>query len=464
MAEIAGKGTTHDQPNEPRNDRGNDRGNDRVDGPGDALRNGRVDQPPDELPDELPDERTGYGAGAGSWGAAAGGADAPAPQTPAQAPEGEPLFAVDPLVVESWGGALVVSSPRLRRRLRVQPWVAQLLLAARTGLLPGEWEGEAGRREAVRTLAEAGFLVREKEPAGEAEPPWDDWGVTAWSLHNRTRDTPFVGARGDDPERLRRTREAITSRPRPSSVRRAATDRILLLPRVRTPLSTPYREVLEARRTHRDFEEREIGLDLFSDMLHYCFAPLRFADAGEMGVLQLRAPASGGARHETEAFVFPLAVRGVRPGLYHYDNIRHGLVPLAAPGPDSPGDAADPETLRARLERLTHGQGFFRHAAFGVLTAAVARRMSWKYRHPRTYKLLLQNVGHVAQVFSMTATALGLGAAITGAIRDSEADALLGLDQPGEFTTFALACGVPRLGADGLPLSIRTPREAPERW
>jgi SagB-type dehydrogenase family enzyme len=235
-------------------------------------------------------------------------------------------------------------------------------------------------------------------------------------------------------------------------VRAAPSERVLLLPRVRTPLSVPYRDVLEGRRTHRDFEDRPIGLDTFSDMLHYCFAPLRFADAGPMGVLQLRASASGGARHETEAFVFALNVTGVRPGLYHYDTIRHGLSPLG-------GRAG-----RAELEHLTHHQGFFRQASFGVLTAAVAHRMAWKYHHPRTYKLLLQNVGHVAQVFSMTATALGLGAAITGAVRDTEADTLLGLEQPGEFTTFALACGFPVRGPDGLPLALRTPSEAPASY
>ncbi|WP_168220816.1 SagB/ThcOx family dehydrogenase [Streptomyces sp. RFCAC02] len=355
-------------------------------------------------------------------------------------PDGDLLYPVDPLVVESTGGALVLSSPRLRTRLRVIPSVAALLLAARDGV-PDDGDGTVTR------LAEAGFLVRKEEAADAPGTPWDVWGTTAWSLHNRTRDTPFVGTRADDPAARERVLAAIEAYPRPPSVRAPASDRVLLLPRVRTVSSVPYRDVLEQRRTHRDFEEAPIALDAFSDMLHYCFAPLRFADAGPMGVLQLRAAASGGARHETEAFVFVLDVEHVRPGLYHYDGIRHGLVPL------------DPSAGRDVLEHLTHHQGFFKRAAFGVLTAAVAHRMAWKYQHPRAYKLLLQNIGHVAQVFSMTATALGLGAALTGAIRDTEADTLLGLEQPAEFTTFALACGVPVRRPDGLPLSIRTPGE-----
>jgi SagB-type dehydrogenase family enzyme len=362
---------------------------------------------------------------------------------PPDAPAPVRLRAVDPLVIEVTDGRTVISSPLVRKRLVVGPAVVELLVAARSGLAPPR---DARSATTVARLADAGFLVPADEPRATAGP-WARWGPLAWSFHTRTRNATFVVS---DPEQLDAYRERITARPRPSSVRAPASDRILLLPRVRTALDVPYRSVLEGRRTHRDFTGEELDLDRFSDMLHYCFAPLRFADAGPMGTLHLRASASGGARHESEAFVFVLGVAGVRPGLYHYDNIRHGLVPLR----DDVG--------RAELEHLTNGQGFFRHAAFGVLTVAVAERMSWKYLHPHAYRMLLHNVGHVAQVFSMTAAALGLGAALTGALRDDEADRLLGLDRPAEFTTFALACGVPVYGPTGLPKSIRTPRTAPD--
>jgi SagB-type dehydrogenase family enzyme len=217
-------------------------------------------------------------------------------------------------------------------------------------------------------------------------------------------------------------------------------------------MSVTFREVLENRRTHRHFEDRQVGLDAFSDLLHYGFAPLRFSDSGEMGMLQLRASASGGARHETEAFVFVFNVASVRPGLYHYDNIRHGLEPIR--------DDVD----RGTLEHLTFKQGFFTNASFGILTAATAYRMSWKYPHPVAYRMLLQNIGHVAQVFSMTATAMGLGASLTGAIRTTEGERVLRLRRPGEFITFALACGHPVLRRDGMPTGITTPDTASEHY
>jgi SagB-type dehydrogenase family enzyme len=356
------------------------------------------------------------------------------------------LRAVDPLVLEAADGAFVASSPRTPLRLRLKPEIVRLLLSAHDGL-DEDWE-RAPTAPAVRRLIEFGFLVTENAPVPS---PWAEWGTTAWSFHNRIRDVEFIPGTADS-ETVQRHIEKLTALPRVSAIRRPPSEKILLLPRVRVQCDAGYTEVLQARRTHRDFQDATLDLDRFSDMLHYAFAPLRFADAGAMGTLQLRAAASGGARHECEAYVFVFDVRHVDPGLYLYDGIRHGLVPV------------DDSITRQDVERLTFQQGIYRQAAFGVFTVAVAQRMSWKYRAPTAFRFLMQNVGHVAQVFSMTATALGLGAAITGAIRNTEADELLRLDLPGEFTTFALACGIPKLHPDGLPLSLRTPHTPPETY
>ena len=354
------------------------------------------------------------------------------------------LRTVDPLVVEAYDGKIIVSSPRTRLRLNVRADVLSLLLGARDGL-EANWP-DGTPEAAVQRLADYGFLVTENQ---EPPAPWADWGTTAWSFHNRIRDTDFVD---ESAESTQRYVEVLATRPRPSSIRRPPSERILLLPRIRVRCEAPYLDVLESRRTHRHFEDTPLDLDRFSDMLHYSFAPLRFADAGPLGTLQLRAAASGGARHECEAFVFVFNVRGVDPGLYLYDGIRHGLVPV------------DADAGREEAEHLTHRQGFFTACSFGVFTAAVAERMLWKYPDPRAYKIMLHNVGHMAQVFSMTAGALGLGGALTGAIRDSEADTLLRLDVPREFTTFAMACGIPSRGPDGLPRSIKTPHSPPETY
>lgn len=356
------------------------------------------------------------------------------------------LRAVDPLVIEACGDKIILSSPRLARRLSVGPAIAGIVLQGRDGIDP------AGLPAAVlERLCEAGFLVDARQQPDPLESPWREWGTTAWSFYRRMRDTHFVSK--GTPDAMREYVDRIATAPRPSSLRACASDRILLLPRVRCELDVPFRTVLEGRRTHRHFKDEPLALDRFSDLLHYTFAPLRFADAGELGTLQLRAAASGGARHETEAFVFVFNVTSVQPGLYHYDNIRHGLEPI------------NENVSRADLEDITHRQGFFQNAAFGILTVAMVERMSWKYPHPIAYRMMLQNVGHVAQVFSMTAMALGLGASLTGAVKESVAEPLLGISPPGELITFALACGKPVVRPeDGLPYAIKLPRVAPDYY
>src|SRR5579875_434403 len=184
------------------------------------------------------------------------------------------LRAVDPLLIElseAAGDKVIVSSPRLPARLRVGPAVAQILIAARSGLRTADHP-----RHVLARLTQAGFLVDAEAEPTPAGPPWNDWGTTAWNFYARIKDTSFVST---DPGQLAEYRSNFARRPRPPSVRAPVSDRILLPPRVRSALDAPYREVLENRRTHRYFEDQPMDLDAFSDLLHYTFAPLRFVDS-----------------------------------------------------------------------------------------------------------------------------------------------------------------------------------------
>ncbi|WP_189106525.1 SagB/ThcOx family dehydrogenase [Streptomyces camponoticapitis] len=343
------------------------------------------------------------------------------------------------------GDGTYLSSPRIKGRLKVHPSVAGILTSTPDGIdteaLTPESENLA---LALAKLHELGYLTPVGSAGNSGLPdPWSEWGALAWQFHQSIRDTPFVRR---DSEDITEYHESLNEDDRPANSKRVDPDgKILLLPRIRARMPLSFQDVLEERRTHRDFSGGPVPLDEFATLLQYGFGPLRFIDAGKMGVLELRANASGGSRHETEAYVVVLNVVGVDPGIYRYDGIRQGLVAV--------GEAVP----RERLEHLTFNQGFFEKAGFGVFTTAFSTRMSWKYRHPRAYKMLLHNVGHVAQVFSMTSVALGLGAAITGAFKDTEVERLLGIGEPGEFATFVMVCGIPVRAGDGLPVRHRVP-------
>jgi putative peptide maturation dehydrogenase len=119
---------------------------------------------------------------------------------------------------------------------------------------------------------------------------------------------------------------------------------------------------------------------------------------------------SGGGLHPLEAYVLIQRVDGIAPGLYHYHAGTHALEPIAA---------LSPAEAMAAAHRFVAGQQYLADAP--VLIAIVARfaRSFWKYRkHPKAYRAIVLEAGHVAQNLYLAATELGLGAFVTAAINE----------------------------------------------
>lgn len=355
------------------------------------------------------------------------------------------LKPVQPLLIERDGDLLYASAPTSRHRVRLGADVVPFLLGERalsrapekvrsTLIRAGLVEPTAAAAEcadsARKPTASEGHSVHHDRPPGHPIP-WNYWGSLAWSFHNRTQDATFL-RRGT--ESFEQWQHELQNDPAPTATALTQFKHespAVLLPRARARIDASLQEVLENRRTHRSFADRPVDLDTFATVMHFAFGPMRFADARELGTLELRSYVSGGARHETTAVVAALNVTGLEPGLYVYDQIRHGLVLLEA------------SVGRGELERLTGEQGFHDACGFSVLTVADTAAMAWKYRHPRAYRHLMNNVGAFAQVFSMVCHALGLGAAITGALNDSGVSRLIGLETHREIPTFSLSAGHP---------------------
>lgn len=165
-------------------------------------------------------------------------------------------------------------------------------------------------------------------------------------------------------------------------------------------------------------------------LLATVFGPVDFIDCGSSVLFRRTSPA-GGARQELDAYVGILNVSGVTPGFYHYNLREHSLELL------SEGFAAE------EAGRLCGNQPWAGGAAFLVVVSAVLRRMSVKYPTPRCYRVCLLNAGHLGQTFALTATALGLGPAQTGAFNDSELAERCRLDNVGQTPLYVLAAGHP---------------------
>jgi nitroreductase len=72
---------------------------------------------------------------------------------------------------------------------------------------------------------------------------------------------------------------------------------------------------------------------------------------------------------------------------------------------------------------------------------AVLPRLYWRYEHPRAYRALLLEAGHVCQTFCLAATWLGLAPFCTMALDDSRIERDLGIDGVEEALIYAAGAG-----------------------
>jgi putative peptide maturation dehydrogenase len=131
-------------------------------------------------------------------------------------------------------------------------------------------------------------------------------------------------------------------------------------------------------------------------------------------------------------------VDGIAPGLYHYQCVEHALEPMR------PLREAEAATL---AHELVAGQPWFANAPVLVLMAARFDRCFWKYPdHAKAWKVIQLDAGHLSQNLYLSATELGYGAYITGAINDRCAERLFELD--GMRTGAVAVCGFGKRAAE----------------
>lgn len=302
-------------------------------------------------------------------------------------------------------------------------------------------------RSAIEALANAGLLIDRAASADEDayQDAWKHWGTEGGYFHFGCQDAVFAQ---DEYERHAIVTERTAAGPSPAIFKRYPDAPRIWLPRIHDQLNESFGAVLLRRRTHRQFSKKQVPLSALSTALFYTFAPMRFVDAHEFGTLQLRTSPSGGARHALEGYVLASSVEGLEPGVYHYDAQTHSLSLLSA------------DISRDRLHRIGVGQAMCRDAAFLCAVTAVLERCTYKYQHPRAYRVLLLDAGHLAQTFALVCTTLGLGPFQTGAFRDTELERLLGIDGYHEAAIYVLGAGLPLPSHDGLPAGTEAARIA----
>lgn len=198
-------------------------------------------------------------------------------------------------------------------------------------------------------------------------------------------------------------------------------------------------DALTSRKTTRRFDQDgAMTRDELATVLFYVFGCHGYAGMAGDGLMLKRTSPSAGGLHSVEAYPLVTAVKGLTPGLYHYNARDHSLELVAD---------LDASVARDAAAEFVCGQRYF--ASAHVLFAMTARfyRTFWKYRrHQKAYGALMMDAAHLSQTLYLVAAELGLGAFVTAAINGANIEERLGIDGWTEGALAVCGCGRPARG------------------
>jgi SagB-type dehydrogenase family enzyme len=283
--------------------------------------------------------------------------------------------------------------------------------------------------EAILQLIDAALLLECDSPEWIRDEllasSWQAW-LPEGGYHFLTKDAPFIG--GD--WTLEQKSQVIPNTPPPELFKRTEGAPSIALP-FHGRETDGFFQTLYARRTQREFSEASVSLDGISKLLHVTWGVQGYIDTDQFGSLPLKTSPSGGARHPIEVYLMALRVAGLDSGLYHYDARDHALEPIAS--------GATAQQARAYCADQPYAG---RSAALFIMTGVFERTM-WKYRHPRAYRVVLLDAGHLGQTFCLTATRMGLAPFSTAALKDTLIEEDLGIDGISESVLYVTGVGLP---------------------
>ena len=283
--------------------------------------------------------------------------------------------------------------------------------------------------EAILRLLEAQLLLECDSPESTrdelADSLWKPW-LPEGGFHFLTKDAPYVGGDWTIDQKM----QTIPSTPQPRLFKKTDGAELISLPLYERDADSFF-QTLHARRTQRKFSEADVSLHSVSKLLQTTWGIQGYIESKYFGPLPLKTSPSGGARNPIEVYLMALRVNGLDSGLYHYDARDHALERICS--------EATAQTARAYCADQPY---VARAAALFIMTGVFARTM-WKYQHPRAYRVVLLDAGHLGQTFCLTATRMGLAPFSTAALKESLIEKDLGIDGISESVLYVTGVGVP---------------------
>jgi SagB-type dehydrogenase family enzyme len=283
----------------------------------------------------------------------------------------------------------------------------------------------AALRTAIRELTRYGLITR---ASGNGRPAhaldsWSQWAPLASAYHFATRD-PAI-ARGEQNEDME---HPVTLGAEPAAAD-ASRKRSQVLPLLSSRSHDLFTRTLLDRRTWRVFGREAVTLAQFAELLHLSVGVQLWGKTPDGAPVAFTTSPSAGARQPIAAYVAARRVQGLRPGLYRYSASGHSLERIAL------------GLTPRRLEAYVGHQWWFGNASAIVFLAGKVGRVTGRYDHPRAYRFLLLEAGHVCQTFCLTATWMGLAPFCTAALADSRIERDFGMSGIDEIVLYAAGVG-----------------------
>jgi SagB-type dehydrogenase family enzyme len=172
-------------------------------------------------------------------------------------------------------------------------------------------------------------------------------------------------------------------------------------------------KALASRRSHRNFQKRELSLEHLSQILWAAYGMTKpISDRSG-----LRTAPSAGALYPLEIYAVVGNVAGVEAGVYKYVPLEHKIVRTVK------------NDVREELSAAALGQGALKNAPLTVVYSAVFDRVTGRYGARGRERYVFIEVGHSAQNVYLQAEALRLGTCAIGAFTDKGVKELLQLPE-----------------------------------
>jgi len=187
-------------------------------------------------------------------------------------------------------------------------------------------------------------------------------------------------------------------------------------------------KAIEQRRSLRDYADEQLTQPELSFLL-WATQWVRDFRSNEKVEVAFRNVPSAGARHPFETYLLINKVTGIKPGIYYYQPIKHGLVPVME------GSECAPTVCTA-----TFDQEMVLNSAVTFIWVAIPKRTTWRYSQ-RGYRYLYIDAGHVGQNLHLAAEAINAGACMIGAFYDEGMNEILSLNGKDSFVIYMASLG-----------------------